>query len=306
MEQCTSSIAQDSFKISLTGYLDGESGLDGTDLLPKPLVSPKTGSAVDAIATALRATPPNTAWLIATGALTNIALLFASNPDLTTHIAGLSIMGGSIGNSFTSAPMGRVDDKTRIGNWSQWAEFNILVDPEAAAQLCGHEVLRGKMVLIPLDVTHLCLATTDVQGLLEFGTGGERKGECSTMRRMFIELLNFFAHTYRDVFGIVDGPPLHDPLAVAVILDGIAGVEIPFYDRVEGGKRERYAVKVITEGTHEDALAGAQTGRTIATLLEDGEEGIKIPRGLDVKRFWTVLEECMGRADEVNRTNDGL
>lgn len=125
------------------------------------------------------------------------------------------------------------------------------------------------------------------------------------MRRMLVELLVYFANTYATVFGITAGPPLHDPLAVAAILDGIAGVEIPFYDFVtkEGveGKKERYAVHVVTEGSHDDALKGAETGRTIATLLGDGEEGIRIPRGLDVPRFWKVLEECLERADEVNK-----
>ncbi|KAG4433120.1 hypothetical protein IFR05_011387 [Cadophora sp. M221] len=308
--------------------IHGESGLDGTNLLPKPLVAPRTGPFISAIATALLATPPGTAWVVATGALTNIALLFQAHPELASHgdvltllfppVKGLSIMGGAIGSSHTSAPMGTVSSKTRIGNWSEWAEFNILVDPEAASFLLSHPILSLKTSLIPLDVTHLVLATPDIQDMLHFGrrphshsdvktdgkeaggTGEEKKS--STLRRMLIELLTFFAKTYADVFGITSGPPLHDPLAVAAILDGISGIEIPFYDfeGVKGGRRERYAVQVITEGSHDDALAGAQTGRTIAMLLAEGEEGVKIPRGLDVKRFWDVVEDCLVLADEVN------
>ena len=121
---------------------------------------------------------------------------------------------------------------------------------------------------------------------------------------MFLELLNFFASTYAEVFGIVEGPPLHDPLAVAVTLDGVAGVEVPFYDFKEQSSRERYHVEIITDGTHEEALSGmTQTGRTIATLLEPGKEGVKIPRGLDVARFWKLVEECMTRADATNAKN---
>ncbi|KAL8676891.1 MAG: hypothetical protein Q9224_007242, partial [Gallowayella concinna] len=45
-------------------------------------------------------------WLVATGALTNIALLFATFPELAEHIRGLSIMGGAIGNGYTDAPLG--------------------------------------------------------------------------------------------------------------------------------------------------------------------------------------------------------
>lgn len=207
-------------------------------------------------------------------------------------------MGGAIGNGFTDAPMGKVDDKERIGNWSAWAEFNIFVDPEAADYLFQHPVLEAKTVLMPLDVTHLVLATKDVQSLLLNGKDG---ASTTTLRRMLVELLTFFANTYADVFGIIEGPPLHDPLAVAVVLDGIAGVEIPFYDfDGVGGRRERYDVHVITEGSHEDAKAGAETGRTVVRLLPEGEEGVKIPRGLDVGRFWQVLEDCLERADEVN------
>ncbi|PVH76601.1 Inosine/uridine-preferring nucleoside hydrolase [Cadophora sp. DSE1049] len=296
--------------------IHGESGLDGTHLLPTPLNPPQTTPFLPSIASALLSTPSNTAWVIATGALTNIALMFQSYPSLASHIAGLSIMGGAIGSTFTNAPMGKVSEKERIGNWSYWAEFNILVDPEAASFLLEHPILSKKTILIPLDVTHLVLATGEVQDMLHYGKGKEGEGalkegekECSTLRRMLVELLTFFANTYADVFGITAGPPLHDPLAVAAILDGIPGVEIPFYDYIANsinpekkGKRERYAVQVITEGTHEDALAGAQTGRTVVNLLDEGEEGVKIPRGLDVKRFWDVLEDCLAAADGMNES----
>ncbi|RFU31311.1 Ribosylpyrimidine nucleosidase/Uridine nucleosidase, partial [Scytalidium lignicola] len=292
--------------------IHGISGLDGSPLLPPPAVGPIEGvSYVDAIASALLATPPGSAWLIATGALTNIALVFQAYPELAAHIKGLSIMGGAIGGGFTTAKMGKVDDMSRIGNWSPWAEFNILVDPEAAAYLFKHPELRRKTVLIPLDVTHLVLATKEVQELLLFGKQG--KAECQTivpgregksrLRLILFDLLTFFAKTYAEVFGIIEGPPLHDPLAVAVILDGISDIEIPFYDTVDdNGKSriERYEVEVVTEGTLEEARLGSQLGRTIVRLLPEGEEGVKIPRELDVKRFWTVLEECVERADEVN------
>jgi uridine nucleosidase len=112
----------------------------------------------------------------------------------------------------------------------------------------------------------------------------------------------------RDVFGIVEGPPLHDPLAVAAVLAGTAH-EIPFYDfdpkSPESDRRpERFEVKVITEGTLDEALhSGAQTGRTVARLLEPGKPGVRIPRGLDIAMFWRVIEECCQRADEVNAKN---
>ncbi|KAI0395769.1 Inosine/uridine-preferring nucleoside hydrolase [Xylariaceae sp. FL0594] len=298
--------------------IHGESGLDGTTLLPPPSAASSaldtSLSAVEAMRDALYGCEKGKAWIAATGAATNVAALFANYPDLREHVAGVSFMGGSVGGKFTPAVMGRVDDVERIGNYSQWAEFNVLIDPEAAAAVLEDEVLRKKTTLVPLDLTHLVLATREVRELLLRGkaTDSERgEGEAegakakSTLRQMLVELLMFFAETYRDVFGIVEGPPLHDPLAVAAVLTGTEW-EIPFYDfdptKSEGPRtRERFEVKVVTEGSIEDALLkGAQTGRTIVRLLEPGKEGVRIPRGVDIDMFWRVVEKCTERADKEN------
>lgn len=192
-------------------------------------------------------------------------------------------------------------------------EFNIVVDPEAAKLVFSNFELAAKTTMIPLDVTHQVLATKEVKNILLHGGSLEepdtldKSGKPSTLRTMFVELLNFFGQTYATVFGITDGPPLHDPLAVAAILDGVVSYEIPFYDYELGheGRKERYEVSIVIEGTHEEALKGeTETGRTIVKLLEKGEGGIKIPRSLNVQRFWTVLEECLQRADERNSKDE--
>lgn len=98
---------------------------------------------------------------------------------------------------------------------------------------------------------------------------------------------------------------MHDPLAVAAILAGRAD-EIAFYDHdtrkgATARRRERYRVTVVTDGSHADAqLRGAQTGRTILELLPEGEEGVRVPRAVDVAAFWRVIEQCCQRADELN------
>jgi uridine nucleosidase len=98
---------------------------------------------------------------------------------------------------------------------------------------------------------------------------------------------------------------LHDPLAVAAVLTGTEH-EIRFndWDPEKSQKpehNERFEVTVVTEGTFEEARQGKETGRTIAKVLPPGSEGVRIPRSMDVPKFWTVIEDCMQRADEVNK-----
>jgi uridine nucleosidase len=162
--------------------------------------------------------------------------------------------------------------------------------------------LAAKTTLIPLDVSHQVLANKDVIKLLHYGKKGPSDTTPSVLRTMLVELLCFFAETYDKVFGLSEGPPLHDPIAVAAMFEGTE-YAIPLYDYEEGqqGRRERFNVKVITEGTHAEALEGkTETGRTIATLLPPGQEGVKIPRSLDVQNFWKVIEDCLEKADAIN------
>ncbi|KAK7427688.1 Uridine nucleosidase 1 [Neonectria magnoliae] len=285
--------------------IHGDSGLDGTDLLPKPRITPSPVPGVEAMAEAMRAQEPGTAWIVATGALTNVGALFRKYPELIPHIKGLSLMGGSIGNNFSDAPLGEVDGHPRIGNYTPWAEFNILVDPEAAATVFHNKEIAAKTTIVPLDLSHQVLATPDVREMLLYGPDGEKSGPGkTTLRTMLVELLYFFAKTYADTFGITAGPPLHDPLAVAAVLIGTEG-EIPFFEwdavRSEAPEfKERFEITVITEGTFDEARAGKQTGRTLAKALPRGEEGVRIPRGMDTAKFWQVIEECLERADEAN------
>lgn len=186
--------------VHLAADIHGESGLDGTDLLPPGGAKiDRTTPATRAMADALLAQPPGTAWLVATGSLTNAAALFQEFPQLVSHVAGLSVMGGAVGGGFTGAPLGTVDGVARIGNWSQFAEFNVFIDPEAAAWVFGNEELAGKTTLVPLDLSHQALATRDVQAMLLSGrgNGGEAGGRGkSRLRQMLVELLMFFAKTY--------------------------------------------------------------------------------------------------------------
>ncbi|CAK1355620.1 Uridine nucleosidase [Cercospora beticola] len=275
--------------------IHGESGLDGTTCLPVPTVPARTDlTAVDAMYQALIAQPAGTAYVVATGACTNIALLFAVYPDLAEHIAGLSIMGGAIGGGFSDAPMGIVHGKEdRPGNWTPFAEFNIYIDPESASSIFSNEILSKKTTLIPLDLTHQFLATEDVQQGMLHGfnkTQAAAGNQVSLPRKLFYEILTFFAKTYAEVFGLTQGPPAHDPLAVAAII---------FNDLFHDNDGERYAIEVITEGLHGSSVeirsSESQCGRTIATLLPKGTAGVRIPRSLEKEQLWRLLEGCLTR-----------
>jgi hypothetical protein len=57
---------------------------------------------------------PGKAWLVSTGALTNVGLLFSVYPQLAESIAGVSIMGGAIGGFFSHAPCGKISERLEL------------------------------------------------------------------------------------------------------------------------------------------------------------------------------------------------
>ena len=101
--------------------------------------------------------------------------------------------------------------------------------------------------------------------------------------------MSFFAGTYAEVFSIIEGPPLHDPLAVS------AAIYPEIFDD-KGG--ERFNIDIVTEGVHSaDQKSVGELGRTKATKLPPGKGGCRIPRGVDLAKFWGSIESCLKRAD---------
>lgn len=277
----------------------GASGLDGVTLLPKPS-APAHLLDLKYVAEHLMAQPPSTAWVVATGPLTNIANLLDFEPRIAGHIRGLSIMGGSIGGDFTDAPLG-VKNRTgeNFGNITPFAEFNIYVDPEAAQKLFDNEILAQKTTLIPLDLTHQVRGDPAVLQYL-FGMqhyiaqGPNQKHELSVVRRLFYEILTFFADTYHSTFGIADGPPLHDPLAVWVALRP----EL-FEDREKNtGVSERWQVRVTTKGAryNADEDPSNRLGQTV--VFKSSNDGVRIPKNLEKEKFWKAINDALVSAEE--------
>lgn len=96
------------------GNIHGETGLDGP-ALPAPEIEAEPLSAVELMAKTISASS-EPVTIVATGPLTNVGALLILHPELKPKIAHISIMGGGLAH----------------GNWTPAAEFNILVDPEAA------------------------------------------------------------------------------------------------------------------------------------------------------------------------------
>ncbi|MFF3401972.1 nucleoside hydrolase [Streptomyces sp. NPDC002659] len=167
----------------------GDSGMDGPQF-GEPTVDAVPEHAVDLIHRILT-THPEPVTLVPTAPLTNIALLLTRYPDSAAHIREIVLMGGSTGR----------------GNRTPAAEFNIHVDPEAADIVFRSGV---PVTMCGLNVTHQALATPDVLARLE-GLGSE-------LGRICAQLITYFASTYKRLWGF-DSPPLHDPVAVARVID---------------------------------------------------------------------------------------
>ncbi|KAK5728166.1 Uridine nucleosidase 1 [Elasticomyces elasticus] len=262
--------------------IHGAGGLDGTQSLPQPTVPARLEDAVDEMHRMLRAEPV----------------------DIVHHLAGLSVMGGAIGGGFSEAPMGTIHGEgERFGNHTPYAEFNIYCDPEAARLVFSNPALARKTILIPLDLTHQFIATSEVQMGLLFGQAKAGKAErtmasVTPVRRLFFEILTFFAKTYSDVFGLKTGPPTHDPLAVAATFRPDLFV---YSKEPNDGQNERFSVEVVTKGEHgasDEARSGnSQCGRTIVQPLPQGESGVTIPRSLDAPALWEMLEGCLSTCE---------
>jgi purine nucleosidase len=169
--------------------IHGESALDGAEL-PEPKIELSPLHAVDLIAKLIRESDKSVT-LIATGPLTNIALLLKMHPGLKPKISEIVFMGGSASR----------------GNRTPYAEFNIWMDPEAA-EVVLHSGLP--LTMCGLDVTHQALVTPDIFNELDKMN--------TKLSKIIIGLLKFFAKTYDEVFEMPD-PPLHDPVAVALLID---------------------------------------------------------------------------------------
>jgi purine nucleosidase/pyrimidine-specific ribonucleoside hydrolase len=229
--------------------IHGESALDGAEL-PEPKVELSKLHAVDLVAELLRESNEKVT-IVATGPLTNVALFLKMYPALKEKISEIVFMGGSA---------------TR-GNRTPYAEFNIWMDPEAA-----DVVLRSglPLTMCGLDVTHQALVTKEIFSKLEsMGT---------SVSKTIIGLLKFFAKTYDEVFEMPN-PPLHDPVAVALLID-------------------RSVVKCRKVNVQVELTGALTRGATVVDLHDRlGERAnCEVALELDFKRFWELMLDAIAHS----------
>jgi inosine-uridine nucleoside N-ribohydrolase len=174
---------------AVAAEVHGETGLDGPDL-PPPASAPVADHAVDFLAERLRASA-SPVTLVPTGPLTNVALLLATHPEAAERIERIVLMGGAIAER----------------NVTPAAEFNIWVDPEAAARVFASGL---DVTMIGLDVTHRALMTAE---------HAERLRAAGRVGAMVAELWEFYSRFHRRIYNL-GGTPVHDAMAVAHVIRG--------------------------------------------------------------------------------------
>src|SRR3984893_15945748 len=171
-------------------HVHGETPEDGL-LLPEPTMRLQPQHGVDFLIETLRAGEAGTITLCVLGPLTNIAIALVKAPDIAGKIGELVIMGGAC---------------FELGNVTPAAEFNIHVDPHAAAIVMDSGV---PITMIRLDVTHHVLSTPPRIAALR--ALGNRCGAAVA------ELLTAFENNRHARFG-TRAKALHDPAVVAFLL----------------------------------------------------------------------------------------
>jgi inosine-uridine nucleoside N-ribohydrolase len=237
--------------LQVAANIHGTSGLDGPSL-PEPDLSAASIHGVDLLIEKLLASDGDLT-IVATGPLTNVAAAIRREPAIVPKIQQIVLMGGAMG----------------LGNTTPAAEFNIYVDPEAAQIVfsCGRPI-----TMIGLDVTHQAQATPEVRARI--------RALGSPVAHLVDDLLGFFGETYLRVFGF-PAPPVHDPCAVAWVIDPTLIQSRPM----------RVDIELRGEWT---------TGRTVCDRygITGRPANAEVGLELDVPRFWNLLIETLASYGE--------
>lgn len=224
----------------------GKSGLDGP-ALPEPAFHELDCGAAELMARVLRESP-EPVTLVPTGPLTNVAALLLAHPELKSKIKQISLMGGGI----------------LKGNWTPAAEFNILVDPEAARLVYDSGL---PILMAGLDVTEKALVyPSDFDRIRAVGN------------KVAVTVADWLKFFYQFHYSMgYPGAPIHDAVAVtALIHPEILHFCDPMYVCVE---------------THGDYCRGCTLGDPHGAFGR--EANVRVIDGVDREAFVDMLIEAV-------------
>lgn len=171
-------------------HVHGVTGIDGIDIV-EPKTPLQAQHAVDFIIETLSAADDASITLLPTGPLTNIGQVITRHPELLGKIDEIVLMGGAM---------------REAGNITPSAEFNIMVDPEAADAVfrCGRPI-----TVMGLDVTHQVLTTPERRDRI--------RAIDNDAAQATVGMLDFY-NGHDSIKYNISGAPLHDPCTVAFLL----------------------------------------------------------------------------------------
>ncbi|MEP6980696.1 MAG: nucleoside hydrolase, partial [Nakamurella sp.] len=214
--------------------------------------------AAQVIVDLVMAAAPGEITLVATGPLTNLALALQRQPLIAQRVSEVVIMGGAVTQ----------------GNITPSAEFNVHVDPEAAAEVFA---AAWPVTMMGLEVTHQALATSDVRDRI--AALGSRVAQFS------VELLDFFGDRYLVEQGFPD-PPVHDLCPVVYLIDPTV-------------------FQLVTAPVAVETAGELTVGRTVVDLRAPAPVACRhrIGLGMDSAAFWDVVVgalDALGNPKELN------
>ncbi|MEM0118551.1 MAG: nucleoside hydrolase [Conexivisphaerales archaeon] len=229
-----------------SAHIHGQDGLGGVNL-PEPLSSHDNIPGPVAM-TEVTKDYGREVTIVATGPLTNLAVAYLLDPELPKRVKEVVLMGGAFGlNEFGK------------GNVTQFAEYNIYADPEAASLVFSS---FENILCIGLDVTMNPALLFKKQDAERLANSGKKRAKLAAELMMHsIDRAGFFAP--------------HDPLA--------------FYTVKEPG-----IVKTVEGVLTVDTSNEQQRGRTrILTERQAGRQRNRVAADVDGERFKEELHEIL-------------
>lgn len=174
------------YELETAEFVCGPDGMEGAGL-PGPASTAEDGHAVDFMIKTLRAAEDGSVTLCPLGPLTNIALAFRLAPDIKSKVKRIVLMGGAM----------------NLGNITPAAEFNLYVDPHAAAV-----VFEAGLPVVMMGLNVTLKAICSHEQIARFGAQGTATGHA----------INGMLTRPRPASLGSIGHPIHDMCVIAYLL----------------------------------------------------------------------------------------